>query len=111
MKATRETELVRAVKQCLELRGALAIRVNSGAFAGTHRGRRRWVRINSEPGCSDLVCCWQGIFLAIECKLPGMKATPAQAAFLELVRLKGGVAGVVRDLDDLEKLLDEARQV
>jgi len=63
MKAPTETGLVKMVKQFLELRGGFAIRVNSGAFAGTHAGKRRFVRLNSEPGCSDVLACYRGWFL------------------------------------------------
>jgi len=111
VKAARETDLVRQVKSYLELNGALAVRVNSGAFGGVYKGRKRFVRLNSEPGCSDLLACWDGIFLAVECKMPGERPTPAQAAFLDLVRKRGGIAGVVSDLGDVDALLNRARQL
>jgi hypothetical protein len=105
MKAATETGLLKAIKQYLELQGALVVRVNSGAFAGTHAGKKRFVRLNSEPGCSDLLACHRGCFLALEVKLPGRKLTAGQVSFLAQVEVAGGIAGVVRDLADVEQLL------
>jgi hypothetical protein len=106
MKAIRETALVTQVKAYLELAGALVIRINSGAFAGEHHGRKRFVRLNSEPGCSDLLCCYHGRFLALEVKRPGNQATPKQESFLSSVRAAGGLAAVVTDIEDVQQLLN-----
>jgi hypothetical protein len=106
MKPLTETALVGAIKQFLELAGALVIRVNSGAFAGSHNGRRRFVKLNSEPGCSDLLACYRGRFVALEVKKPGKHATPIQESFLAGVRAAGGLAAVVTSIEDVQQLLD-----
>jgi len=108
MKRTTEADLLKQVKLYLELKNVLVIRINSGAFAGVHQGRKRFVKLNSEPGCSDLLCCWppKGKLLAIETKMPGKQPTAAQASFLCAVRQRGGVAAVIHDLDELQALLD-----
>jgi hypothetical protein len=106
MKAPRETDLVRACLQLLRLRGVLAWRVNSGAVAGEYRGRRRFVKFNTAKGCSDILGILPGgRFLAVECKMPGRKTTPDQAAFLDAVRMAGGLALVVRDVRELQAAL------
>ena len=48
-----------------------------------------------------------GMFLAIEVKLPGRKATPDQLAFLEEVRLAGGIAFVAESIEDVILTLKE----
>jgi hypothetical protein len=106
IKAASESGLLKAVKQLIALRGGFAIRVNSGAFAGTYGGKKRFVRLNSEPGCSDLLVCYRGRFLALETKLRGRKPTAAQRSFLLAIEAAGGWAAVVNDLDDVRTLLD-----
>lgn len=44
-------------------------------------------------------------FVALEVKVPGGRVTSSQAAFLRAVARAGGVAGIVRSLDDVEALL------
>ncbi len=101
-----EKEVQAQVLAWLRLHGGLPIRVNSGALPWRDtKGMRRLCRLNSEPGCSDVLCCWRGRFLAVECKRPGEKPTPEQESFLELVRRKGGVAIVAHGVEDLELVL------
>jgi hypothetical protein len=102
-----ERDVLKACLDYLALRGWLAWRNNTGAFAGTHNGKRRFVRFGM-PGASDILglipnapdgrC---GVFLAIETKRPGKPPTEAQDAFLANVRAAGGVALVVHSLDEL----------
>jgi hypothetical protein len=107
MKAPRESDLVRACLAYLQLAKVPAWRNNSGAaaFAGP-AGRKRFVRFSVE-GCSDIlgVLPPAGRLLAVECKRPGGKLTPAQAAFLSAVGAAGGLAFVVRSVDDLAAAL------
>ena len=66
----------------------------------------RSYRYGLAVGSSDLIG-WTatGRFLAVEVKSAKGKATPEQLAFIEAVRAAGGVAGVVRSVDDLRELL------
>lgn len=109
-----EKDVQAAVIEYLRLFGAFVVRVNSGAFAGEYKGRKRFVRFNSEPGCSDLLGVLpDGVFLACEVKRPGWKR-PAddrereQADFHERIRERGGVAGFVTGIDDVRSLLRDA---
>ena len=72
--------------------GALVIRTNSGAFKGD---RGNYFRANDQPGCSDLIVCLRGSFIACECKKKGGRLTDKQAAFLDRVRRAGGLGIVV----------------
>jgi hypothetical protein len=116
MRAPRETDLVKAVLQYLALRGGVAWRANTGAFAFPAKGgRRRFVRFGP-PGQADVLgvlaptgrllacenCARRGVFLAVECKMPGRKLTAQQSSFLEMVRNAGGVALCVTSVRELE---------
>jgi hypothetical protein len=61
------------------------------------------------PGSSDLIgwFVFQGraIFLALEVKTPKGKPTEEQINFIQQVRKAGGIAGVVRSVEDVEALL------
>jgi hypothetical protein len=60
-------------------------------------------------GSSDLIgWSMDGLFVAIEIKLPGKNPTTAQAAFLKAVASAGGISGVARSVEDLERILATA---
>jgi hypothetical protein len=90
----------------LDPRVAWAERINSGAaWLPGKGGRSRPVKFGF-TGCADIIGQLKnGRFLAIEVKRPSGTATAAQEAFIARVRNNGGVAGVVRSVDDLEALL------
>lgn len=105
----RETDIQAQLLAWLNLQpGAFFFRVNSGAIVGSYEGRRRFIKFNSAPGCSDLIGVWRGRFAAIEVKRPGNQPTPRQLAFLERVRRSGGLALVATSLADLEAQLAAA---
>lgn len=53
---------------------------------------------------SDVGFEW-AVFLAIECKRRGQHPTDEQEAFIKQVQTHGGIAGVVRSLEDTHRLL------
>jgi len=57
-------------------------------------------------GSSDVIG-WtaRGLFVALEVKTPGVRATAAQKAFVEAVSLSGGIAGIVYSADEAMALL------
>lgn len=57
-------------------------------------------------GIPDLLCCWQGTFIAIETKAPGKRGnvTELQKYQMEGIRRAGGVAVVVDDASQLEAI-------
>ena len=46
-------------------------------------------------GVPDIICCYNGRFLAIECKANGNKTTALQDREIELIKKAGGVAAVI----------------
>src|SRR5438067_1269941 len=79
MKAPRETDIVRACLQLLQLRKVPAWRNNTGAAAFAAGGRRRFVRFGV-AGAADVfgVLPPSGRLLAVEVKVPGGRVRPAQ---------------------------------
>jgi len=103
MKQQTETDLVRGCLALLKLRGYMAWRNNTGAYAATYKGKRRFIRYGA-PGSPDILAIEppHGRLLAIECKLPGRKTTAAQKEFLARVGQAGGRAFVVHSIEELE---------
>ena len=48
-------------------------------------------------GVPDIVCCYKGSFLAIECKAGNGKTTALQDREIELIKATGGIAMVVNE--------------
>ena len=92
------------------------LRINAGvAWQGTviertqHRlvlARPYAIRL-AAPGVSDLIGWTEGgRFVAVEVKGPRGRVTDEQAAFIELVRRSGGLAGVARSVADARGILE-----
>ncbi len=111
MRQDRETDLVRACLELLQLRGVLAWRNNNAGVRRTDRraGREFWT-FAGVRGAPDIlgVLPPRGTLLACEVKLPGGKVRPEQAIFLEEVGRRGGLALVVRDVRELDEALRRA---
>lgn len=113
-----ETALTRAVLARHGARPDLRLfRNESGVFwAGSVKGRTRTgdlvlarasrVTAGLAVGSSDLIGFTNtGRFIAIELKTKGKYPTPQQKLFLALVSDWGGLAGVVRSVEDADALL------
>jgi Holliday junction resolvase len=63
-------------------------------------------------GVPDLVCCVDGMFLAIECKAGGNQPTPLQNREIDLIRAAKGVAMVVREnnVEDVRLVIRQMRK-
>lgn len=82
-------------------------RMNSGAA----RMGARFVRFGFK-GCPDVLGQLRdGRLLGVEVKGPSGRLRPEQAFFLERVRGAGGVAFMARDLRDVLRELDRAKEV
>ena len=107
-----ENTVKNAIIDYLIYRGALVLRVNSGAAVETHQGKRRflwfvkWFALgqgNQVAGVADILALWQGRLYAIETKAIGKKGnvTEAQQLFLNEVVKHGGVGIVADSVDDI----------
>jgi len=59
-------------------------------------------------GVPDVVCCFDGKFLAVECKAGKGKTTPLQDLEIEAIRKAGGTAIVINEnnMNELEDIID-----
>lgn len=102
-----EATLIRACMEYLTLRGFLVLRNNAGLIVLREKDRTRAVRMGMK-GASDIIACSPGgRFVAIECKSRKGKLTETQREFLDKVRKTGGIALVVRSVDELISFFKE----
>ena len=105
----KEAAALVKVLQALRTHAAVAWceRMNSGAA----RMGARFVRFGW-PGCPDVLGQLKdGQLLGVEVKGPTGKLRPAQTVFLDRVRAAGGVAFMARDLRDVLRELDTAKDM
>jgi hypothetical protein len=111
-----ETQIQQAVRLSCSQGPARLWRNNSGKLPDPKTGR--WVQFGvASPGGSDLIGYRQvvigpehvgrtmAVFTAVEVKTATGRATKEQTAFVEHVKQAGGIAGVVRSVDDARGLL------
>jgi hypothetical protein len=104
-----ESELQSEIRRALRaVPGLVLWRNNVGvsvrrAPSGTHTTRYGLV-----PGASDLIgiLAPSGRFVALEVKTPRGRVSPEQRMFLDLVRSRGGIAAVVRSVDEARRALE-----
>ena len=110
-----ESEILSRILLELSRGDTRLFRINAGvAWQGTviERTPQRLVLARpyaiklAAPGVSDLIGWTQGRFVAIEVKGGRRQPTDEQAAFLELVRRSGGLAGVARSVDDARAIIE-----
>jgi len=100
--ATAETNIMNACMVALSAAGCLVFRNNTGVLPGADG---RPVSFGLTKGGSDLIgVCADGLFLAVEVKTATGRATPAQIAFIEAVRRRGGRAGIARCPEDAVRI-------
>jgi len=61
-------------------------------------------------GVSDIICNVKGIFVALEVKVPGGKASELQLLFLNNIIASGGIGGVVTSVKEAKNLTDLAEK-
>ena len=94
MAQTPEAKVKTKIKKVLKERGVYNFSPIGSAF-GTH-------------GVPDIICCYRGLFIAIEVKAPGKLGTLTanQAAHIEQIQQAGGRAIVADDVSKVVDLLD-----
>lgn len=97
MSAVRESAVLRAVRIELPRRvPGLVLWRNTAGY--DDRARQRYGLC---PGASDLIGIYRGRFVALEVKRPkGGAVSEEQTMFLALVLERGGIAAVVRSVDE-----------
>ena len=101
MKSPRETALVKTVIEYLSLRGWLSWRNNTGRL----KVGQRLVSFG-RVGSGDVFAVRDGVFLSVECKMPGRQPTEHQREWIDSVNRHGGMAMVVRSIEDLIRVVE-----
>jgi len=57
-------------------------------------------------GIPDFICCWNGLFIAIEAKSAKGRASPAQKGVLQDITRAGGIALVIHSVAELQEYFD-----
>ena len=57
-------------------------------------------------GVPDIICCYKGRFLGLECKLPGGRLTELQNRAIEKINRAGGVACRVESVEDVKRVIE-----
>ena len=57
-------------------------------------------------GVPDIICCYKGRFLGLECKLPGGRLTKLQKRTIEKIHRAGGVACRVESVEDVKRVIE-----
>ena len=67
-----------------------------------------WKEHGGSYGCSgipDVICCYKGRFLGLECKLPGGRLTELQKRAIEKINRAGGIACRVESVEDVKRVI------
>ena len=59
-------------------------------------------------GIPDIIVCYKGRFYGLEAKVGKNQPTRLQAATIEQIRHAGGVAAVVRSVDEVKEIMNNA---
>ena len=99
MKKLLEKDIQRQIIQYLELKKYLVIKINN---VGIMKPNGSFIPPR-QKGVSDLICCKNGRFIAIEVKSDSGILSAYQKAFLDEVERRGGYSIVLRSLNDAIK--------
>ena len=89
-----ERELVTVIKRYLASLG-------SDVFFWKEHGS-----VYGTNGVPDIICCYKGRFLGLECKLPGGRLTKLQKRTIEKINRAGGVACRVESVEDVKRVIE-----
>lgn len=104
-----ESDIQQSIRLALGRDRDVVLWRNSVGVAQTPDGRSQ--RFGLCPGSADLIGIGPGgRFLAIEVKTPRGRVAPEQARFIDLVRARGGIAGICRSVKDAVALVEAARE-
>jgi len=92
----KEKQLQNKIIKVLRERGGYCFKTHSGKYQ--HPSRQ---------GLPDIMCCYNGLFVAFEVKLPGRKPTRLQEYEMEKIGESGGIAMVASDVESVIARLKE----
>ena len=89
-----ERDIVTAIKKYLALLG-------SDVFFWKEHGS-----VYGTNGVPDIICCYKGRFLGLECKRPGGRLTELQKRAIEKINRAGGVACRVESVENVKRMIE-----
>lgn len=106
-----EAQILKAILALLHRHPKVATvaRFNSGTFVKQYGDKTHYIRANTQRGMADIQGMLKGgRTYALEVKSKTGKVMPHQAEYLKTVRDGGGIGEVVRSVDDVLKILEQA---
>lgn len=88
-----EKNLVEEIKKYLQTKENLFFWKEHGGQYGT-------------SGIPDIIICYKGKFIALECKLPGRSPTLLQKIAINKITKAKGIAKVVYTLDEVKEIIE-----
>ena len=89
-----EIEIVAAIKKYLSSLG-------SDVFFWKEHGS-----VYGTNGVPDIICCYKGRFLGLECKRPGGRLTELQKRAIKKINRAVGVACRVESVEDVKRVIE-----
>lgn len=89
-----ESQLTSQIKNYLKMKGAYCEKIFGGGFQSS--------------GIPDILCCYKGLFIAIEVKSPTGKgrASDIQKLKVKTIRQCGGIAFITDNIEEVERLFN-----
>lgn len=88
----REKNIENKIKSYLKSKGAYYVKYFGNAF--------------SQVGVPDILVCYKGRFIGLEVKNETNKTSPLQDINIENIKRAGGYATVVRNVEDVKKVIE-----
>jgi hypothetical protein len=98
-----ETQLIKQILDYCRFRDLMFWRNQSGMI----KTEKNYVMKFGRAGSPDIIGCYKGRFIGVECKVGKNTTTPLQEAFGKDITDRGGKYWVVYTLDDFIRELDE----
>lgn len=89
----QETNLQRKVQEYLVSKGAYEFKVHGSAYM--------------KAGIPDIISCYKGLFIGIECKVGKNKMSKLQEEHRDQILKAGGIHILAYELDDVKKIIDK----
>ena len=89
-----ERDIVAAIKKYLSSLG-------SDVFFWKEHGS-----VYGTNGVPDIICCYKGRFLGLECKRPGGRLTELQKRAIKKINRAGGVACREESVEDVKRVIE-----
>ena len=105
MKPMTENDFKKYILDCFSVNKILAWRNNTGAFAGSYKGKQRFFRYGVK-GSGDIFALHKGQFYSIEVKRKGNKPSHDQYEWLGKINENGGYAFWIDDIGDFNEWFD-----